>query len=314
MKSIRVGAAVLLSVMLAVGVALIGCSENKPTGGGDKSPSPKAESGTKDGSKSSESASGAPKGGLTAVVTKGAGTLKGTVKFQGTPPAAKPLEIPADNKDKDYCLKGDATETTDYTWRVGPNGGLENVVVWLKAPTGHYFDVPESQRKPAGEFATVDQPHCAFVPHVQTMFPSFFDGKNQVPNGLKFKVANSATISHNTNATPKATALQGEGFNQLLPSKDQKIVELMPAAKNKTGEDLVTLKCNIHPWMKGYVWVFDHPYAAVTDKEGNFEIKNAPAGAEVSLAYWHESFGETPKTKKVTLKEGDNKEDLTVGK
>src|SRR5205085_1255578 len=122
----------------------------------------KADSGTKDGGKA-EGTSAAPKGAVTAIAAKGTGTVKGTVKFQGTPPQAKQLEFPAEHKD--YCLKGDATETTDYTWRVGPNGGVENVVVWLKAPAGHYFDVPEAQRKPASDTATVDQPHCAFVPH-----------------------------------------------------------------------------------------------------------------------------------------------------
>jgi hypothetical protein len=313
MKSIRVGAAALLSVVLAAGVALVGCSDNKPTGGGAS----KSDAGSKDGGTTAGSAASTPKAGLTAVAAKGTGTLKGTVKYQGTPPAAKPIEIPADNKDKDYCLKGGPDETTDPTWRVGPNGGVADVVVWLKAPAGHYFDVPEAQRKPASDIATVDQPHCAFVPHVQTMFPSYFDGKMQVATGQKFnfKIANSATIAHNTNLNSKNPALDTESFNQLIPAKEQKMLTLMPAPASKTGEDLVTLKCNIHTWMKGYIWVFDHPYAAVTDKEGNFEIKNAPAGAEVSLMYWHDSFGEAPKSaKKVTLKAGDNKEDLQVGK
>ena len=50
----------------------------------------------------------------------------------------------------------------------------------------------------------------------------------------------------------------------------------------------IPFKCDIHPWMKGYVRVFDHPYFAVTDEDGKFEIKNAPAG-KWRIVYWHEN-------------------------
>ena len=68
--------------------------------------------------------------------------------------------------------------------------------------------------------------------------------------------------------------------------------------------------CQIHPWMSSFVWVLDHPFAAVTDKEGNYEIKGVPA-AELSVKYWHESFDKTPKTEKITIK-GDTTKDFTV--
>ena len=48
--------------------------------------------------------------------------------------------------------------------------------------------------------------------------------------------------------------------------------------------------CSIHPWMKGYVGTFAHPYFAVTDADGNFEIKNAPAG-DWRLLVWQEKVG-----------------------
>ena len=46
----------------------------------------------------------------------------------------------------------------------------------------------------------------------------------------------------------------------------------------------------IHPWMKGWIRVFDHPYFAVTDENGAFEIKDAPAG-NLRLMVWHGSAG-----------------------
>src|SRR5262249_1984395 len=49
-------------------------------------------------------------------------------------------------------------------------------------------------------------------------------------------------------------------------------------------------KCTIHPWMNGWVRIFDHPYYAVTDDGGRFGIKNGPAG-KWGLVVWHEKVG-----------------------
>src|SRR5262249_25020073 len=48
--------------------------------------------------------------------------------------------------------------------------------------------------------------------------------------------------------------------------------------------------CSIHTWMKGWIGTFSHPYFAVTDADGNFEIKNAPAG-KFRLMVWQEKVG-----------------------
>jgi hypothetical protein len=52
----------------------------------------------------------------------------------------------------------------------------------------------------------------------------------------------------------------------------------------------VPVACNIHPWMKAYVLVKDHPYSAVTDADGRFEIKNLPVG-EWEFVAWQEKAG-----------------------
>ena len=76
------------------------------------------------------------------------------------------------------------------------------------------------------------------------------------------------------------------------------------------------VECSIHPWMKAYVWALDTPYAAVTDKDGKFEIKNVPTGVEVSVVGWHEGakyfYGGKDGTP-LTLKDGETKKlDLKV--
>jgi hypothetical protein len=52
----------------------------------------------------------------------------------------------------------------------------------------------------------------------------------------------------------------------------------------------VILSCAIHPWMRGWLRVFDHPYYAITDADGRFEIRSAPAG-RWRLKVWHEENG-----------------------
>ncbi len=41
--------------------------------------------------------------------------------------------------------------------------------------------------------------------------------------------------------------------------------------------------------MKGYVVVQSHPYVAISDKDGNFELKNVPRGVPVEFQAWHEA-------------------------
>ena len=61
------------------------------------------------------------------------------------------------------------------------------------------------------------------------------------------------------------------------------------------------MKCNMHPWMKGYIAVFKHPYFAVTDKNGSFELKDLPPGT-YTITAWQEKLG--TQIQKVTVGSG----------
>ena len=54
-------------------------------------------------------------------------------------------------------------------------------------------------------------------------------------------------------------------------------------------QQLVTVRCNIHAWMLAYAFVLDHPFAAVTDENGEFHIPSAPLGKELRIVAWHEA-------------------------
>ena len=76
----------------------------------------------------------------------------------------------------------------------------------------------------------------------------------------------------------------------LSDERQTRPIEVFKSARpDKKGlEQLLSLKCNIHQWMTGYVWAFDHPYAVVTGEDGTYEIKNVPAGTELTIVAWHE--------------------------
>ena len=73
-------------------------------------------------------------------------------------------------------------------------------------------------------------------------------------------------------------------FNFAMPAKSD------PSSKKfDKNEDPFYIKCDVHPWMKSWVLVQDHPYFAVTDEKGNFKIENIPSGTYEVIA-WQEKF------------------------
>jgi hypothetical protein len=243
-----------------------------------------------------------------AVVVKETATIKGRVTYAGDPPKLPDLSERDDfktNNDKDHCAKG---PVTDPTWVVNPkNKGVQNVVVFVKAPGRDYFVVPEANRTNK-KTVEVDQPFCAFVPHVTVLYPAYRDEKGATKStGQKFVVKNSAPMNHNTHLFPSGKA--NSETNLLIKSKEEKELDLKPDSRE------IQIKCDLHRWMTGYIWAFDHPYAAVTDEDGNFEIKDVPAGSEIYVVAWHEAGGYKPNNQgeKMTLKPGDVKSyDITI--
>jgi hypothetical protein len=67
---------------------------------------------------------------------------------------------------------------------------------------------------------------------------------------------------------------------------------------------MIPFICNVHPWMKSYVGVVEHPFFSVSGDNGQFEIKDLPAGTYVIEA-WHEKLGVS--TQNVTVGSGETK-------
>jgi hypothetical protein len=224
-----------------------------------------------------------------------AGSLKGKATLDGELPKPKSL-VPVINglvkvdPKQAHCLGGPAEDLVSPVWKVRKKDkAVANVVAWLRPAAGQRFRMPPA-KKTWPDVVTVDQPYCAFVPHVVVLFPAYYDPVQDimVPTGQKFKIKNSAPIAHNV-------AIRGT--RRLNPFKNY---ALGGAETGKAVEAAVqinpdtvplTLGCDIHKWMSAKVWAFDHPYAAVTGKDGTYEIKNVPAGVKVRVVAWHEAAG-----------------------
>ncbi|UCE59126.1 MAG: hypothetical protein JSU63_16985 [Phycisphaerales bacterium] len=117
---------------------------------------------------------------------------------------------------------------------------------------------------------TLTQKRCQFIPHVVGVV------KNQplelVGNGLTdFAVSFQSKVN------------KGQTFKLAKGVQETKTVKLEP-------EPPFEVRCELHPWMKGYIAVFDHPFFSVTGEEGEYELKGMPPGKYVIEA-WHEKFG-----------------------
>ena len=65
------------------------------------------------------------------------------------------------------------------------------------------------------------------------------------------------------------------------------------------------VKCDVHPWMSGYIGVFTHPFFGVSNDQGVVEIANLPAGT-YTIESWQEKYGS--RTQKLTVGANDRKE------
>ena len=185
------------------------------------------------------------------------GTLSGNVKYQGKVPKAKPLRMDADP----VCGSSHDGTVLSESFIVDENLNLKNVIVWLK-DIKYEGEIPH---KPA----ILNQIGCVYDPHVLA-----------VVKGQKVLIQNSDATLHNIHSMAEIN----EQFNFAMP----KVVKEKETTFNSV-EDPFYIKCDVHPWMKSWVLVQDHPYFAVTDSDGNFTISDIPSGTYEVIA-WQEKF------------------------
>ena len=204
------------------------------------------------------------------------GSIKGIVKFAGKQLRQKKNDVGADA----FCSKAHKDQPLlkeTYVW--GKNNTLQNVFVYVsKGLGGKKFDPPAKK-------AVVDQFGCAYLPHVQGIMV-----------GQELEIRSSDATLHNV----KVVAKKNRSSNNGMPGGSKPI-----SKKFSKPEMPVKLQCDVHNWMIAHLHVMEHPFFAVTQDDGTFEIKGLPDG-KYEVAVWHEfkKFGPDKESVSVELKDG----------
>ena len=199
--------------------------------------------------------------------TFGTATVSGRVAFEGNVSKPRLLHSPTS-----ACPHG----VYDESLIVGEDGGLANAVVYLEgvAPSSG-VDRPTVK---------LDQINCQFVPHVMA-----------VQVGQPVDIGNSDPTTHNVHYTPRNNADVNHDFSGGSQNKHETV------RFARAEPEPFKARCDVHDWMSAYIGVFDHPFFAVTDASGAFELDRVPAG-DYTLTAWHERHGE----RKTEIKVGED--------
>ena len=218
--------------------------------------------------------SAAPSAAPTKTIDSAAtGTITGKVILQGTPPVERPIDMSAEPA----CQKINPNLASPQVV-AGDGGTLANVVVYVKDFPADYVVAP-----PQGT-ATLIQRGCMYDPHIVALRA-----------GQPLDIRNEDQATHNLLAMSQANPK----FNRSELPGTAPIEEVF-----NVPELAIPLRCNVHPWMKSYVFVFAHPYFAITTKDGRFELQGLPPGT-YTIEAWQELYGAQDQT--VTIGAKDSK-------
>jgi len=195
-----------------------------------------------------------------------AGTITGTINYDGQAPHVRLIHMDADP----ICYAVNKGNIHSAVLLLGDKNTLGNVFVYIKSGlAGNNWPVPVDE-------AVIDQGGCNYSPHVIGVMV-----------GQKVKFLNPDGTLHNVHAMCQINP----EFNASMPDFRKE----MEVTFNKP-EFMFPIQCDVHPWMKAWMAVMEHPFFAVTGADGQFEIKNIPDGT-YEIEAWHEKLG----TKAVTV-------------
>jgi plastocyanin len=196
----------------------------------------------------------------------GTATIKGVVDFSGKAPEMK---VPAKRKDAEVCKE----KELKYNAVIAEGGKLQDVLVRLAngAVKGDW----------KGKGGEIDQKDCMYEPRIQGIVA-----------GSDITIKNGDSTLHNVHTYKGAESW----FNQAQPKGSDAL------KKELEDPSIIKFTCDVHPWMHGFVVVTDHPFFAVSGKDGAFTIEKVPAG-EYDVEAWHTQYG----LKKAKVKVEDGK-------
>jgi hypothetical protein len=216
-------------------------------------------------------------------VTEG-GTLTGTVTLQGQIPKPKGYNLTT-LPDAIYCGR----ISDGRGWRllqpfdVGGDGAFRQVVVLLE-------DIERGKAFGPYTPPRIEARDCRFVPFV-----------NVVRDHHDVVVINMDPAMHDIQAYETSQLGPRVLFNVPLPISTRypreaglsahfhKHFEGTPVTqtvKMTKGRHIFTMQCGFHAYMESWALVVDHPYFALTDERGRFQIADIPPGT-YKVTIWH---------------------------
>ena len=189
-----------------------------------------------------------------------AGTITGTVRFEGTPPAMKAIDMSGDAG----CVCDTENPPRAEALVLGDDQRMANVFVEIIS------GLPDKEYAAPEEPVVLTQKGCLYTPHVFG-----------IQIGQPLNILNPDGILHNVHSFSKVNS----PFNLAMPKFKKEITKTF----EKT-EAMFAFKCDIHPWMGAYCVVVDHPFYAVTGKEGSFTFPGLDAGT-YEIEVTHERLG-----------------------
>jgi len=189
------------------------------------------------------------------------GDLKIRFEYGGKAFAPKPLDP---NKDVAFC--GNKKLVNERLLVNQTNNGIKNVVVYVYTGRG---GAKLAKVKPVNNTHTLANENCRFEPRILV-----------TQTGDTLKVTNPDAVGHNANMN----FFENKAENVMIPAGRDATVEL-----KKAEPAPIPIDCNIHPWMKAYILVLDHPFAAVSDENGDMIIKGLPSGKKLMFRVYHEA-------------------------
>ena len=200
------------------------------------------------------------------------GEIRGKVIYEGTLPKYKPLDM----VNEPTCAKHYTTPQLPENVVAGPDNGLKNVVVYIAAGI--------QEEPPRAQPVILKQWGCRYMPHVLAL------AANQ-----EIWVQNEDSVAH----TVHPMARINKEVNRSQPPGTP------PFVIKYDKPEIIQVKCELHPWMRGVFVVLSNSHYSVSDENGNFSLPDLPPG-KYTIKAWHEKFGEQSQV--VNIGSGEMKE------
>lgn len=203
------------------------------------------------------------------VDVKEGGSVIGKVTFKGALPD-NAIEKIAIAKNPEVCGEG----YREVVWVDVKKEALRGAFVFIdKITKGKKWPSPE------GNAYMIDQKDCRFTPAAQVVRRGPVTIRNR-----------DRGVLHNVNlreliGVEKGRVVKRSMFNLGQPKVGEIVENIAPRRSM-----YLSLICEAHNFMSGFILAPEHPYAVVVNDKGEFNLDNVPPG-RYTLKVWHPTLG-----------------------